>query len=196
MYKPEDIELPANFVFESISEIDDVSNWSTDLRRYFLSLKDEYFIYGLEDYFLLEPVRQDIVSVLSGMITDKTGRICLNNDLQTRPHDIIEKFDDYSVIRAKQDTEYRVSTQLSIWSRSYLLKYLEDSLDPWHFEINKSREAKDDGFDIIGTKDKYAVEYSIGRRKNNPELNFDYINSRKRSLDESIITEMRELNLI
>ena len=56
------------------------------------------------------------------------------------------------VSQSRSTADYRCSTQYSIWNRKYLLKYLENGLTPWQFELNQSQKAKNDGFKILGLK--------------------------------------------
>ena len=56
-YTKPDCKLPENFKFISMGvSRNDPKEWSTDLRKYFQSIDDEWFIYGTEDMFLVYPV--------------------------------------------------------------------------------------------------------------------------------------------
>ena len=53
-YKTPDFDLPSNFSFVSFGDDDNLSNWARDLRTYFESVEDEYFMVTVDDSFLIE----------------------------------------------------------------------------------------------------------------------------------------------
>ncbi len=155
-YDKPDIELPENFTFHSMGVQGDVSEWSTDLRKYF-EQQDEFFIWLMEDSFIKEVNELNLMQCCA-MATAGVGRIDLTKDLQKREH----YQDNLGYIHAHPQSRYRLSTQPSIWNRDYLLKYLTDGLTPWKFE---TQDPKDDGHAIIGYKGA-AIIHNEGVRKN------------------------------
>lgn len=151
-YKVPDCELPANFSFHSMGVQGDVSEWSTDLRKYF-STKEDWFVFLMEDTLLKAPV-----IIPSILLKYDTGRIDLTKDVQKRPHSIID-----GLVLADYDTKYRLSTQPSIWNKVFLLNYLKPGLTPWQFEC---LNPVNDGWNILGLVD-YPVRHNEGVRKNN-----------------------------
>lgn len=145
-YSQPKCELPANFKFVSMGVQGPVTEWSTDKRKYFESIEDDWFILMMEDAF----VRRADVDMITNTYKylqdnwNSVGRCDLTKDIQNRPHVVV---DNSVVVRAKQDTNYRVSLQPSIWYRPYLLKYLTPGLSPWAME---KQEARNDGWNIIG----------------------------------------------
>ena len=193
-YKKPKFGLPDNFKFVSFGNDDNVHKWSTDLRKFFSGITDEYFIYGLEDYFL-KKVNTDIIDRLITYIEadGKIGRVQLGSGLRTHKggsrYKNVVNDKHLMVIEAPQTVKYRVSTQFSIWRKEYMLKYLLPGQTPWEFEMKSSQSAKNDGYRIIGTRgSEYAVEYSIAKRKNESGI--------KLSFDKSIIKEMKGQNII
>jgi hypothetical protein len=153
-------ELPANFTFRSLGKQGDVSEWSTDLRKYFESIPDKEILWCMEDSFFK---RVDLTAVKiahsSVSIGHRVGRFDLTNDVQKRPHTIRG-----SVVVADQDTNYRLSTQASIWNKRFLLQYLTPGQSPWIFE---KQEAKNDGWEILGLVEP-AAKVNEGVRKWDP----------------------------
>jgi hypothetical protein len=147
-YKPPACELSSNVTFISMGEDRGPRHWSTDLRNYFQEVSDEYFIYLNDDGVLIQEVTLEQITEAYKLINPSVGRLSLTHDLFSRPHKII----DDKIILAPQDSNYRCSTQYSIWNMEYFLKYLEPNLNPWDFEMSQSRKAKNDGYDIIGLK--------------------------------------------
>jgi hypothetical protein len=153
-------ELPANFTFRSMGKQGDVSEWSTDLRKYFESIPDKEVLWCMEDSFFkrVDPTAVRIAHS-SVSIGHKVGRFDLTNDVQNRPHTIRG-----SVVVADQDTNYRLSTQVSIWNKRFLLKYLTPGLTPWQME---KQESINDGWEILGLVEP-AAKVNEGVRKWDP----------------------------
>lgn len=131
--KPE-CELPGNCTWVSLGVQGDKSEWSTDLRRYF-ELQPDWFVWMMEDTFI-----KSKVSVFGGLYN--FGRVDLTNDVQKREHTSYGEF-----IIAHPNCRYRLSTQPSIWNKTFLLQYLTPGLSPWDFE---TQDPKNDGWEILG----------------------------------------------
>lgn len=147
-YKRPNCELASNVRFISLGKDRGPSYWSTDLRNYFESIKDEFFIYLNDDGVLVKNVELESLEQICKKLSPQVGRFSLTHDLFGRPYIDV----DNSVIESAQTANYRCSTQYSIWNRKYLLKYLHAGQTPWQFEINQSKAAKNDGFKILGSK--------------------------------------------
>ena len=101
-YSEPSFELPSNFDFISMGEKQiDIEHWSTDLRNFFESIDDEYFIYTVEDSFLLCPVNFETMYQLFPYTKYKNfGRAVLTSDIPSRAntdgggYDILEKIDN------------------------------------------------------------------------------------------------------
>ncbi len=147
-YKPPLCDLSSNVKFISMGEDRGVNYWSTDLRNYFTQIDDEFFLYLNDDGVLVKEVTLQSLKDSYQILKSDVGRLSLTHDLFSRPHHNINEF----FIESTQNSNYRCSTQYSIWNREYLLKYLEPGLTPWQFETNQSQKAKNDGFEILGLK--------------------------------------------
>lgn len=158
-------ELPANFTLHSMGVQGPVNEWSTDLRKYFEAIPDQYFIYLMEDTFLREPVKHWRINQLQAYCHPEVGRIDLTNDLTKRKHSPANYRNSVvnEIFKADKKTNYRQSTQPSIWNKDFLLKYLTPGLDPWQFE----RQDTDDDYLILGGHIK-AIVANEGVRKHNP----------------------------
>lgn len=138
-YEKPDTVLP----FVSLGTQGDVTEWSTDLRKY-LATQDDAFIWIMEDTIIKSVQRDRIPS----FIPHGVGKICLTSDVSKRDHSIMLGDDIY--IKASPISRYRLSTQPSIWNRDYLLKYLTDGLNPWDFE---TQDPMNDGWHVYGMKE-------------------------------------------
>lgn len=129
-------ELPENFTFYSMGVQGHVSQWSSDLRKYF-EQQPTWFVWCMEDTFFKSKV------VIPNYVAElPIGRIDLTNDIQKREHT-----NNGSYILAHPTSRYRLSTQPSIWNREFLLQHLLHNMDPWTFE---TQDPKNDGWDVIG----------------------------------------------
>jgi len=192
-------KLLNNFEFISMGKQEGgVKSWSTDLKKFFSSINDEYFIYTVEDHFIVDYVNMKVLNhLLLYTKKDMVGRIGLTTDNKNRSFDIIERLDDYDIIENWQNTEYRLSLLWCIWNKNYFLKYLEDNYSPHDYEIIGSQRALNDGWKIISSYREYAIHQTQAVRKGNltAPLNFHYIND-PRYLDTNIINEMKIKEII
>ena len=119
-------ELPKNFTFHSLGTQGDVSEWSTDLRKYFESIPDKWLIWLMEDAIIKEPIKEWRLNQLLTYTHKEVGRIDLTNDLVKRKHSPAKflNSDKNEIFKADKKTNYRQSTQPSVWNRDFLLKYL------------------------------------------------------------------------
>ena len=135
-------ELPENFTFHSMGVHGPVNEWSTDLRKYFESIPDEHLIWFMEDQ-LIRSFNEDYFNMACSLMYPGIGRIDLTNDTSKREH----TKDQFGVLWAHPRTRYRLSTQVSIWNKEFLLTYLTDGQNPWQFEV---QDAFDDKWAIVG----------------------------------------------
>ena len=158
-YDKPSYELPDNCKFISMGEQGDVSEWSTDLRKYFVTSNDEYFIYGTEDVFFYESPQIDYINYLLEKMKESgsIGRTQLTdgaeeNDctLETSHHYKVELVEnittkpwgDFKLFKQDWGSNYTINTQLSLWNKDYFLKYMIDGMTPWQFEIDGSKRAR------------------------------------------------------
>lgn len=154
-YTPVDL---ANFVtFRSMGKQGTVNEWSTDLRNYFLGSRDEFFIYGTEDIAFYKDADIDWLNQLIEIAkqNEQIGRINLVNPCEARytiernPHYKVQQvkdFGDWGLYEQTDQSNYQLTTQLSIWNREFFLKYCEPNMTPWEFETVGSHKANLDDF--------------------------------------------------
>jgi len=195
--------LPNNFDFISLGKQDGgIKMWSTDLRKFFESIDDEFFIHTVEDHFITYPVDFNIFNKLESLIDSNVGRIGLTNDIVLGAHDVVELCEGYNIIERSQHELYRLSLLWCIWNKEYMLKYLEPNFDPHDFEIIGSNKAMYDGYKILGTSGNYCLHHCAGVRRGNiqmiytdPDRAFKFINDPRR-LDSALIEDMKQKGLI
>ena len=146
--------LPDNFTFHSMGVQGHVSQWSSDLRKYFENQPD-HFVWIMEDTFFKSMVKPYILPDMDGV-----GRCDLTGDIQHREFSV----DSSNIVHASPTSRYRLSTQPSVWSKGYLLLNLLPNMDPWTFE---TQDPTNDGWDIIGFMHP-PVNHNEGVRRFDP----------------------------
>lgn len=156
--------IPQNFTFHSMGKQGPVTDWSTDLRKYFQTQPDT-FVWLMEDTLL----RKVDIYRIPETLPEGVGKICLTNDVSKRDHVKMLSTDFY--LRAAANSRYRLSTQPSIWNKQYLLQYLTDGMNPWEFE---TQDPINDGWHVYGMADPVII-HNEGVRRFDP-FKLDLIN--------------------
>ena len=204
-YKEPQVKLPLNFDFISLGEQRGPSYYSEDLRSFYESIDDSHFICTMEDQFILDYVNFDVIDKLSEYLDrDKVGRACLTNSIlgdpnipQGKKHDNYDIQEDYEIIEYSQDSEFRMTTEWTIWNKDYLCRHLPNGLTPWQFESMNSKISKHNGYHLIGCKNKVAIYHAeaLRRRYWGRDFDFKFVND-DRYLDNSIIEDMKKEKII
>ena len=202
-YKEPDFELEKNFSFHSMGKSRHTPNeWGTDLKKYFESIDDEHFILIFEDNFPVIPVNHSLLNEIKKILNDDIGRFCINNSIErsrgyTGTTRQIGHVGNIPLLECTQNSDYRLSGMPSIWQRKYFLKYLQDEWSPWDWEVKGSEFARNDNYKILGTAGTHVVYNTLSVRSGDlTNIDFRIVDDYERSLDESIIDEMRELKIL
>ena len=150
------IKLPSDYEFISMQlKQESIDNWAYDIYSVMKNDPNEYIIFMLDDFLPLDYVDSEMLRIYFNKMNQdrKVVRCALGSDMQFLPHDIVERHEEYDIIELKQISLYRITTQPSIWRKEYILKYLEKSKNPWHFETAISPA---DGNRMISTIRKYS----------------------------------------
>lgn len=118
-------------------------SWSKYIANYLKTLDDELIIFALEDFIPTGKFNLNLCAdVINWCVENRNkpiGRFELGWDtMMSVDHDIVHNFENGSIIEAKQNAMYRISTQTSLWNRKYLIKYMDRRWTPWQFEIDGS----------------------------------------------------------
>lgn len=150
------IDLPKNYEFVSMKPVQaTIDDWAKDIYSVIQNDPNEYLIFILDDVLVLDYINEDMFNLLMDRCKTDTNivRCALCIDLQFLPCFVTENFGDYCIVEQSQHSDYRITTQPSIWRKNYLLSILVKSTNPWQFETaHPSR----DGKRILGTRGKYA----------------------------------------
>lgn len=184
--KPDNWDLiPKNFNFKSRGEQPNRRDqWSTTLRKYFLD-QPQYFIWSMEDTFVKHFVNKKSIDILSTIIEDKTvGRVALSDySINQYTHEY-RSIDGVNILRTDELSKYNLSTQVALWNKDYLLRYLTNDLDPWQFE---SQRKHIDGFKNV------CFDYNNTPVFHNEGVRISDIHKFNLSgFDQSILRELKE----
>ena len=171
-YSNPTFKLEENFEFISLGE-DVGPRVGKDLINFFNSIDDDHFIFCVDDFPLILDIDVKIIEYAKTVMKDNSnvGRFGLTGDNKNRNHTVIDKTDDYEVIMNTQDVDYKLSAVWSMWNKEYFLKYLTPPMNLWEWEINGSSLSKNDGYEVLGTNGRYAINtchiYKQGKLKSN-----------------------------
>jgi hypothetical protein len=196
-------QLPSNFSFVSLGQqVGGTENFTRDLRGYFAK-QDDFFIWSFEDGWLSGFVDLKALDFLKSLTKrDKIGRINLGNDILGWPYKperykVYGVIDSYTVYENQQDASYRLSTQISIWNKNFLLPYMQKDLSPWDFEL---QNPKNDGWHILGMGDDAPVKHNEGVCKAGPGKLADRVTDvfkyNFKDIPQEKIEEMKRLEII
>jgi hypothetical protein len=179
--------------FHSMGKQGSVKEWSTDLRGFFETKEDDFFIYGTEDIAFVDDAYIGWINQLTEIIqNDPTiGRINLVNPcgqegytIDNNPHykaNPVKDYGDGRLYKLTKETNYSITGQASIWNKKFFLNYCQPGLSPWDFELGGSRRWLDDNeFSVLLVYgEKYPVSkveaYAATRGWENKEAWFNLI---------------------
>ena len=188
-------KLPSNFKFDQLNGGDQgtTRDFSDHMRRYFSQVDDDHFIWGVEDTFIKSPVDFKVLNtfkeICNSSYGSKVGRVDLTMGMSCRDTSLWKSVDGVDVLINPQDADSRVTMQISIWNKQYLLSYLKPNRTPWGFEEIANGEAINDGWDILGThrEDRLAVV------KNEGVLRHDIYALNLEGMDSETLKEVQKL---
>lgn len=122
----------------------DTKNWSKNLSVFFSQLEDEFVIFALDDYLLNSPMDMKVYNELF-------ERINLNKDIACAK---------LCKNTSQEHEEYPVTTQYMIWRRTDLIWFLDQTTDPWGFEIHGSNIMRYSGKRSV-YNDPPALDYPV-----------------------------------
>jgi len=149
-------------------------HWTTGFIKMLKRFPHEYFILMLEDYWLYEPVKTSMVSMLRGYMRnyakdDNILRIDLTADRaarkQCRPYEDIHYEDSIChLISSPPHAPYQMSYQAAIWNRDLLLEILVPKETAQESEVNGTKRLRGrDDIKVLGTLERPLVYQPVYR---------------------------------
>lgn len=140
--KPDfEISKKMNFVSMDSFQKGGANSWSKYICEYLNTIDDKHIIFILEDFF---PTASPNFNRLNHALTvcrhnELIGRFDISIDTYTYPGFVtVANLGEVDLIEKPKWSNYRISTQPSVWSRSFLITILSQTTTPWDFEINGS----------------------------------------------------------
>ncbi len=126
--------------------------WSERLYRCLSQIRTKYIIFSLEDFFLLDRVKNErIEECFAWMEENPKIAVCR---LAISDHKGLKVAGQYGSFRiAGDDIGYRLDTQFALWNREALMGFLDMSESPWEFETFGTKR-------IIGTDKIFLWNYA------------------------------------
>jgi len=138
-------------------------SYSNDIYKFFKDFKDEYFIYGNDDCVIVDEMNVDLIDEYKNLMDENPDVVKIIMSPAAKRNFKGGWFGN-NLVESKQDADYRLSLHYSMWRTSYFMKYFQQGLSPWQWEMRDI--AKNDGKIILGTIDKHVMDlghlYRIG----------------------------------
>jgi len=146
--------------------------WSKYIYEYVSGLKDKYVILGVDDHLINEKVNMDayrkLYRTLGGNV--KSVRLC---DCTWYPANQYNTSED-GIMSLKEDADYVVTGQYTLWDRKVLLELLEPERDVWNFESAGSQLYKDKGYRTNASfKPPFKYDTVSALSAGNPKINMN-----------------------
>lgn len=139
--------------------------WSERLYRTLESIETKYIIFSLEDFFLLDYVKQERIDECIKWMDENENivecRLC-GSDLNKLKK--TEKYGDFYI--ADSTVGYRLDTQVALWNKEALMSFIDLSETPWQFERLGSQRIK--------SSEKTFLWYHVDDIENIENLIFPY----------------------
>ena len=126
----------------TVSAYDKSLTWSEMLYKTLSKIDSKYIIFSLEDFFLLDYVKQErIDECVTWMEENPQIAVCR---FFSCGYDSLIPTDTYKDFRiAGKDISFRLETQFALWNRETLMSFIDLSENPWQFEKNGTERIKD-----------------------------------------------------
>lgn len=162
--------MPSNFTYFSIGRQEDypVNRWSDGLIVVMDSFPaEEFFVLMLEDYWIRQPVRVDVVKMLYDYMVQFKYVIKMDLCADRRFARGREDYGDVGgipLVKSASDSPYHMSLMTGIWNRDLMRRIIIPGESPWDVELRGTpRLARlGDKVVVLGTKtDPWPVRHVL-----------------------------------
>jgi hypothetical protein len=153
------------------------SRWCEDIREV-IKEADQKFVFSLDDFIPIHPVNERNLELSYKLEYDKFN--LFKTPREYRTHHIRDDLYKYY-----DNTPYRISTQVSVWKRDYMLQFLKDGWSPWDFEVEGSKLSKGNG-DIYTTAEGVVYYNGHGCVSRRYQRKFNGLGFKQEDLEEFI----------
>lgn len=163
-YIPDEVKLPdyARFINVGSPHSGNVSEWTGAYMKLLNQIDSEHHVHFTEEFWLTGTVNLSLIHYgLDYMRAHpEVARLDLSGDIMN--YAAMSGNKSYKDIFLRgEGSQYRVSCQVGIWRKTYLLEVMREGDSPWQFEMDGSRRMKtmcSNGVEILGA-DSIAVPY-------------------------------------
>ena len=194
------IHLPDNFTIHQIQHKDIAKNKrSNGFIKFFNQIPDEYFIWMLEDFWLVDDVDVKAIALLYDYMqtNDNILRVDLTID-RVKTGVPYGELEHLTLIEAPRGIKYRWSHQAAMWNKRLMLRYLRAnegaSGEPIETRCTKRLNRDPEGPLVLGTMN-WPLKYSHVIAKNKSDRHWLLLNT-KIPMPVADIQELREIGYI
>lgn len=130
---------------QSLSGIDIINTgqltWTEMLNNALDQIESEYIFLLLEDYFLTEEINATEINLhLNFLSQHNANKVMIDKHSMFYTYDKVFGYQNRTCLKFWQKSNYLLSTQPSIWRKSFLQSVLNEPLNPWSFELDKTKK--------------------------------------------------------
>lgn len=165
------IEFSNNYNFKSLGENQNINNWSNDIYNYTKTIDNEYIMFLLDDFFLLDHLRIDkLKQIIQLMDNDKEIGLCnigyapqciISNEITKNKDNILINDEDFFLFE-QNSLYYQINCQPSIYRLSHFNRYFQVPNSPWKLELSSAHHSIK----------KKLISCSPLKKSNNKQVNF------------------------
>jgi len=142
------------------------SNWTRYIHEYIKNIDEDVVIFSIDDYLLTDTPNFEMLNLAHNIISNSSnvGRFDLTFDGQIEGGTVkVLEASGHEVRIKHPNSDYRISTQPSIWKKQLLLKILNNNWSPWEFELKGTQMVRrqNEKLQTFCFYDKKMVEYPI-----------------------------------
>lgn len=190
--------LPPGFKFVKIGEMADypIDRWSDALIRFLELVPDDIVLFTLEDMWIIEPVKTDVIKMAYDYMKqfEYVARLDLTGDRLNAYGGNVSMYGElgeHKLIWSDPDSQYHMSTMPAFWRKEHLLEVLIPGETPWQVELQGTPRLSllRDKMIVIGTS-AWPIRNTLAFRGGDTQkLLLDEV-------DPDDVTEMRRLGLL
>lgn len=157
--------LPERAEYFEIGNFEDypVNKWSDSVRVVLSQMREEAFIWTMDDFWLTRPVDNQAVLYASLYMLEhpELARFDLTRDRQFAANmREVEKYGRITIITNDYPVSYLLSFQMGLWRTSALLAYLQNGETPWQTELEGTTRMQKAAANVVGTREE-PIRYCI-----------------------------------
>jgi len=197
--------LPPNFYFLSLGNQADypVGKWSDSLIKLLTIIPDDYPCIMFEDYWLVKPVKRDVVDVLYQYMTTTSTVIKMDLCAERMYSAGVTDFGEIvtgedgtgiEIVKSDYNSPYHMSLMTGIYNRWLMLQVLQPNWSPWDTELigTPTLAQYEDRMLVLGTK-QYPFHHTLIHRGGGCKK---YLTDELSSMDNEGLKELRRLGFI